>query len=163
MGKNRLVYGENTEILYLINILMGMMAICGGIGVLLILLGQTVFGCIGFGAAVIIAIIILCEKRKQYQKIDGSFLYDGKELSIHVDLYGKMRVKKPVVIKYGEKEIPMHLCEGGKFVKTLVFMLNDNTPCVFEVNRKKQGVDVKIGEETVVDNNYVRKDYLLQD
>ena len=90
-------------------------------------------------------------------------MYEEKELSIHVDLYGKMRVKKPVVIKYGEKEIPMHLCEGGKFVKTLVFMLNDNTPCVFEVNRKKQGVDVKIGEETVVDNNYVRKDYLLQD
>ena len=105
MGKNRLVYGENTEILYLINILAGMMAICGGIGVLLILLGQTVFGCIGFGAAVIIAIIILCEKRKQYQKIDGSFLYNGKEVSVHIDIYDKMRKKCFFCIKIAPKPL----------------------------------------------------------
>ena len=93
MGKNRLVYGENTEITYLIKLLTGMLLVCGGIGVLLIALGQVVFGCIGLAAVVLIAIIVLSELRKQYQKIDGSFLYNEKEVSVHIDIYGKMRKK----------------------------------------------------------------------
>ena len=98
MGRNRLVYGENTEITYLIQILTGMMLICLGIGVLLILLGQMAFGGIGLASAVLIAIIVLCERRKQYQKVDGSFLYNEKEVSVHIDIYGKMRTKKPVIL-----------------------------------------------------------------
>ena len=74
MGKNRLVYGENTEISYLVRILTGMLYICTGIGVLLILLGQSAFGCIGLASAVLILILIISERRKQYQKVDGSFL-----------------------------------------------------------------------------------------
>ncbi len=161
MGKNRLVYGENTEITYLIKILVGMMAICSGIGVLLILLGQVAFGGIGLASAVLISIIILSERRKQYQKVDGSFLYNEKEVSVHIDIYGKMRTKRPVVMKYGDKEITMSSSEGGKYAKTLTFMLDENTICIFEINRKKMGVSVTIDGKTVVDNNYVRKEYLL--
>ena len=40
-------------------------------------------------------------------------------------------------------------------------MLDENTPCVFEINRKKMGVTVTIDGKTVVDNNYVSKEYLL--
>ena len=161
MGKNRLVYGENTEITYLIQILTGMLLICFGIGVLLILLGQMAFGGIGLASAVLIAIIVLCERRKQYQKVDGSFLYNEKEVSVHIDIYGKMRTKCPVILKYGDEEITMSSSEGGKYAKSLTFMLDENTPCVFVINRKKMGVSVTIGEQTVVDNNYVRKEYLL--
>lgn len=161
MGKNRLVYGENTEITYLIKILVGMMAICSGIGVLLILLGQVAFGGIGLASAVLISIIILSERRKQYQKVDGSFLYNEKEVSVHIDIYGKMRTKRPVVMKYGDKEITMSSSEGGKYAKTLTFMLDENTICIFEINRKKMAVTVSIDGKTVVDNNYVRKEYLL--
>lgn len=161
MGKNRLVYGENTEITYLIKILVGMMAICSGIGVLLILLGQVAFGGIGLASAVLISIIIVSERRKQYQKVDGSFLYNEKEVSVHIDIYGKMRTKRPVVMKYGDKEITMSSSEGGKYAKTLTFMLDENTICIFEINRKKMAVTVTIDGKTIVDNNYVRKEYLL--
>lgn len=161
MGKNRLVYGENTEITYLIKILVGMMTICSGIGVLLILLGQVAFGGIGLASAVLISIIIVSERRKQYQKVDGSFLYNEKEVSVHIDIYGKMRTKRPVVMKYGDKEITMSSSEGGKYAKTLTFMLDENTICIFEINRKKMAVTVTIDGKTVVDNNYVRKEYLL--
>lgn len=163
MGKNRLVYGENTEITYLIKILVGMMAICSGMGVLLILLGQVAFGCIGLASAAVISIIVFSERRKQYQKVDGSFLYEGKEVSVHIDIYGKMRTKRPVIMKYGDEEITMSSSEGGKYAKTLKFMLDENTPCVFEINRKKMGVTVTIDGKTIVDNNYVRKEYLLPD
>lgn len=161
MGKNRLVYGENTEITYLVKILVGMMMICGGVGVLLILLGQLAFGGIGLASAALIAIIVFAERRKQYQKVDGSFLYDGKEVSVHIDIYGKMRTSRPVVMKYGDEEIEMSSSEGGKYAKSLTFMMNENTPCVFEINRKKMGVSVFIDGKTIVDNNYVRKEYLL--
>lgn len=161
MGKNRLVYGENTEITYLVNLLTGMMSICGGIGVLLILLGQVAFGCIGLASAVVISIIVFSERRKQYQKVDGSFLYNDKEVSVHIDIYGKMRTKKPVILHYGDEEILLSSSEGGKYAQTLTFMLDENTPCVFEIDRKKKGINVKIGEKTIVDNNYVRKEYLL--
>ena len=160
MGKNRLVYGENTEITYLIRILAGMMAICGIWGVLLIALGQIAFGCIGLAAVVVISIIVFSERRKQYQKVDGSFLYNDRELAVHIDIYGKMRTKRPVVLKYGDEEIEMSSSEGGKYAKTLTFMLDENTPCVFEINRKKMGVTVTIDGKTVVDNNYVSKEYL---
>lgn len=163
MGKNRLVYGENTEITYLIKLLTGMLLVCGGIGVLLIALGQVVFGCIGLAAVVLIAIIVLSELRKQYQKIDGSFLYNEKEVSVHIDIYGKMRKKRPVIMKYGEKEIELKSSEGSPYAKSLLFMMDENTPCVFEINRKKLAVTVKIGDVIVVDNNYVRKEYLLPD
>lgn len=161
MGRNRLVYGENTEISYLVRILTGMMFICTGIGLLLILLNQVAFGGIGLASAVLIFIIIISEKRKQYQKIDGSFLYNEREVSIHVDIYGKMRTRKPVVLKYGDKDIVMTSSEGGKYAKSLTFMLDENTPCVFVINRKKLGVTVTIANQTIVDNNYVRKEYLL--
>ena len=161
MGKNRLVYGENTEISYLVRILTGMMFICTGIGLLLILLNQVAFGGIGLASAVLIFIIIISERRKQYQKIDGSFLYNEREVSIHVDIYGKMRTRKPVVLKYGDKDIVMTSSEGGKYAKSLTFMLDENTPCVFVINRKKLGVTVTIANQTIVDNNYVRKEYLL--
>ena len=161
MGKNRLVYGENTEISYLVRILTGMMFICMGIGLLLILLNQVAFGCIGLASAVLIIFIIISERRKQYQKIDGAFLYNEREVSIHVDIYGKMRTKRPVVLKYGDEEIAMNSSEGGKYVKSLTFMLDENTPCVFVINRKKLSVTVTIAGQTVVDNNYVRKEYLL--
>lgn len=163
MGKNRLVYGENTEITYLVNLLTGMMTICGGIGVLLILLGQVAFSGIGLASAVVIFIIVFCERRKQYQKVDGSFLFNDREVSVHIDIYGKMRTKRPVILHYGEQEIPLHSSEGGKYAKTLIFMLDENTPCVFEIDRKKKGINVKIGDKIVVDNNYVRKEYLLSD
>lgn len=161
MGKNRLVYGENTEITYLVNILMGMMLICMGVGGLLVILGQVAFGGIGFASAVLILILVLLETRKQYQKVDGSFLYNEKEVSVHIDIYGKMRTKRPVKMKYGDKEIEMSSSEGGKYAKTLTFMLDENTPCVFEINRKKMSVSVTINGTIVVDNNYVRKEYLL--
>ena len=161
MGRNRLVYGENTEISYLVRILTGMMFICTGIGLLLILLNQVAFGGIGLASAVLIFIIIISERRKQYQKIDGSFLYNEREVSIHVDIYGKMRTKRPVVLKYGDVEVEMISSEGGKYAKSLTFMLEENTPCVFVINRKKMGVTVTIAGQTVVDNNYVRKEYLL--
>ncbi len=161
MGRNRLVYGENTEISYLVRILTGMMFICTGIGLLLILLNQVAFGGIGLASAVLIIFIIISERRKQYQKIDGSFLYNEREVSIHVDIYGKMRTKRPVVLKYGDEEIAMNSSEGGKYAKSLTFMLDENTPCVFVINRKKLGVTVTIAGQTVVDNNYVRKEYLL--
>lgn len=161
MGRNRLVYGENTEISYLVRILTGMMFICTGIGLLLILLNQVAFGGIGLASAVLIFIIIISERRKQYQKIDGSFLYNEREVSIHVDIYGKMRTRKPVVLKYGDKDIVMTSSEGGKYAKSLTFMLDENTPCVFVINRKKLSVTVTIAGQTVVDNNYVRKEYLL--
>lgn len=161
MGKNRLVYGENTEITYLIKILTGMMAICAGIGVLLMLLGQFVFGGIGLASGVLIAILIFCERRKQFQKVDGSFLYNEREVSVHIDIYGKMRTNRPVVMKYGDKEITMSSSEGGKYAKTLTFMLEEDVPCVFEINRKKMSVTVTIDGKTIVDNNYVRKEYLL--
>lgn len=161
MGRNRLVYGENTEISYLVRILTGMMFICTGIGLLLILLNQVAFGGIGLASAVLIFIIIISERRKQYQKIDGSFLYNEREVSIHVDIYGKMRTRKPVVLKYGDKDIVMTSSEGGKYAKSLTFMLDENTPCVFVINRKKLGVTVTIANQTIVDNNYVRKEYLL--
>ena len=161
MGRNRLVYGENTEISYLVRILTGMMFICTGIGLLLILLNQVAFGGIGLASAVLIIIIIISERRKQYQKIDGSFLYNEREVSIHVDIYGKMRTRKPVVLKYGDKDIAMTSSEGGKYAKSLTFMLDENTPCVFVINRKKLGVTVTIANQTIVDNNYVRKEYLL--
>lgn len=161
MGRNRLVYGENTEISYLVRILTGMMFICTGIGLLLILLNQVAFGGIGLASAVLIFIIIISERRKQYQKIDGSFLYNEREVSIHVDIYGKMRTRKPVVLKYGDKDIAMTSSEGGKYAKSLTFMLDENTPCVFVINRKKMGVTVTIAGQMIVDNNYVRKEYLL--
>lgn len=161
MGRNRLVYGENTEISYLVRILTGMMFICTGIGLLLILLNQVAFGGIGLASAVLIFIIIISERRKQYQKIDGAFLYNEREVSIHVDIYGKMRTRKPVVLKYGDKDIVMTSSEGGKYAKSLTFMLDENTPCVFVINRKKLGVTVTIANQTIVDNNYVRKEYLL--
>ena len=161
MGRNRLVYGENIEISYLVRILTGMMFICTGIGLLLILLNQVAFGGIGLASAVLIFIIIISERRKQYQKIDGSFLYNEREVSIHVDIYGKMRTRKPVVLKYGDKDIVMTSSEGGKYAKSLTFMLDENTPCVFVINRKKLGVTVTIANQTIVDNNYVRKEYLL--
>lgn len=163
MGKNRLVYGENTEISYLSQIMKGMMAVCGAIGILLIVLGQIAFGCIGLAAVVIIAIVVISENRKQYQKVDGSFCYEGKTVSIHIDIYGKMRKKKPVIIHYGDKEISLQSSEGGKYAKSLNFMLEEDKTCVFYIDRKKKGVTVKIGEETIVDNNYVRKEYLLPD
>lgn len=163
MGKNRLVYGENTEITYLVRLLCIMMAVCGGLGLLLIILGQIVFGGIGLASAVVISIIVFCERRKQYQKVDGSFLYNEREVSVHIDIYGKMRTKKPVILYYGDEEISLHSSEGGKYAKKLVFMLDDNTPCVFEIDRKKKGINVKIGDKTIVDNNYVRKEYLLPD
>ena len=161
MGKNCLVYGENTEISYLVRILTGMMFICTGIGLLLILLNQVAFGGIGLASAVLIIFIIISERRKQYQKIDGAFLYNEREVSIHVDIYGKMRTKRPVVLKYGDEEIAMNSSEGGKYAKSLTFMLDENTPCVFVINRKKLGVTVTIAGQTVVDNNYVREEYLL--
>ena len=161
MGRNRLVYGENTEISYLVRILTGMMFICTGIGLLLILLNQVAFGGIGLASAVLIFIIIISERRKQYQNIDGSFLYNEREVSIHVDIYGKMRTRKPVVLKYGDKDNVMTSSEGGKYAKSLTFMLDENTPCVFVINRKKLGVTVTIANQTIVDNNYVRKEYLL--
>lgn len=161
MGKNRLVYGENTEITYLVRILSAMMCICGGIGVLLILLGQVAFGGIGLASAVLILILILLERRKQYQKVDGSFLYNEREVSVHIDIYGKMRTKRPVKMQYGDQEIEMSSSEGGKYAKSLTFMLDENIPCVFEINRKKMSVSVTIDGKTVVDNNYVRKEYLL--
>ena len=161
MGKNRLVYGENTEITYLVRILVGMMAICTGIGILLIILGQVAFGGIGLASAVLIAVIVFAERRKQYQKVDGSFLYDGKEVSVHIDIYGKMRTKRPVILKFGDEEIRMSLSEGGKYAKSLTFMLDEKTQCVFDINRKKMAVSVTIDGKTVVDNNYVRKEYLL--
>lgn len=163
MGKNRLVYGENTEITYLVRLLTGMMVICGGIGLLLIFLKQMVFGGIGLAAAALIAIIVFCEYRKQYQKIDGSFLYNGKEVSVHIDIYDKMRKKRPVYMNYGEEKIAMEDSEGAKYAKTLLFMLDENTPCLFTINRKKMAVSVKIGDTVVVDNNYVRKEYMLPD
>lgn len=163
MGKNRLVYGENTEISYLIKIMTGMMIICGVIGLLLMALGQIAFGGIGFAAVLVIAIIVFSESRKQYQKVDGSFLYNEREVSVHIDIYGKMRTMKPVILKYGDKEIALQSSEGGKFAKTLIFMLDENTPCVFEIDRKKRGITVKIDDKIVVDNNYVRKEYLLPD
>ena len=161
MGKNKLVYGENTEITYLVNILKGMLFICVGIGVLLIVLNQKIFGCIGLASAVLIFILVLSERRKQYQKVDGSFMFRDKEVSIHVDIYGKMRTKYPVKLKFGEEEIVMSSSEGGKYAKKLMFMLDENTPCVFEINRKKMSVSVTIDGKTAVDNNYVRKEYLL--
>lgn len=161
MGRNRLVYGENTEISYLVRLLTGMLYICVGVGLLLMLLNQLAFGGIGLASAVLILIIIISERRKQYQKIDGSFLYNEKEVSIHVDIYGKMRTKRPVVLKYGDKDIEMISSEGGKYAKRLTFMLDENTPCVFVINRKKLSVTVTIAGQTVVDNNYVRKEYLL--
>ncbi len=161
MGKNRLVYGENTENSYLMKIMSVFMAICGSIGVLLIALGQVIFGCIALAAILVIGVVLLSESRKQYQKVDGSFLYNGQEVSVHIDIYGKMRTQKPVVMHYGEKEIPLHSSEGARFAKSLTFLLDENTPCVFTINRKKKGVDVKIGNEIIVDNNYVRKEYLL--
>lgn len=163
MGKNRLVYGENTEITYLVRLLCIMMAVCGGLGLLLIILGQIVFGGIGLASAVVISIIVFCERRKQYQKVDGSFLYNEREVSVHIDIYGKMRTKKPVILYYGDEEISLYSSEGGKYAKKLVFMLDDNSPCVFEIDRKKKGINVKIGDKTIVDNNYVRKEYLLPD
>lgn len=163
MGRNRLVYGENTEITYLVNILKVMLGICTGIGFLLILLGQMVYGCIGLASALVIAVIILCERRKQYQKIDGSFLYNEREVSIHVDIYGKMRKIKPVIINYGDKPITMQSCEGTKYAKSLTFMLDEKTLCVFRIDRKKQGITVLINEEIVAENNCVRKQYLLPD
>lgn len=163
MGKNRLVYGENTEISYLVGLLTGMIGVCGGIGVLLILLGQVVFGGISLASIVVIAIVLFSENRKQYQKVDGSFLYNEKEVSVHIDIYGKMRKKKPVILKYGDKDITLHASEGKKFAKTLIFMLDENTPCVFEIDRKKKGINVTIGDKVIVDNNYVRKEYLLPD
>lgn len=161
MGKNRLVYGENTEITYLVKILTGMLSICGVIGVILILLGQPVFGGIGLAAMVLIAVVVFSELRRQYQKIDGSFLYNEKEVSVHIDIYGKMRTTYPVVMNYGDEEIPLKSSEGGKYAQSLLFMLDEKTVCVFEINRKKMSVTVKINDETVVDNNYVRKEYLL--
>ena len=161
MGRNRLVYGENTEISYLVRLLTGMLYICVGVGLLLMLLNQLAFGGIGLASAALILIIIISERRKQYQKIDGSFLYNEKEVSIHVDIYGKMRTKRPVVLKYGDKDIEMISSEGGKYAKRLTFMLDENTPCVFVINRKKLSVTVTIAGQTVVDNNYVRKEYLL--
>ena len=161
MGRNRLVYGENTEISYLVKLLTGMLFICIGVGTLLVLLNQLAFGGIGFASALLILIIILSERRKQYQKVDGSFLYNDKEVSIHVDIYGKMRTKKPVVLKYGDSKIEMISSEGGKYAKSLTFMLDENTPCVFVINRKKMGVTVTIAGQMIVDNNYVRKEYLL--
>ncbi len=163
MGKNHLVYGENTEILYLQNILKVMTLMCGGTGVLLILLGQTVFGCIGLAAVLVIGIIILSESRKEYQKLDGSFLYNGQEVSIHTDAHKKRRKYKPVFLMYGDKKIPLEALEGGRFAKKLTFMLEENLLCVFEIDRKKKSINVKIGEQMIVDNNYVRKDYLLPD
>ncbi len=163
MGKNRLVYGENTEITYLVNLLTGMFGICAGVGVLLILLGQMAFGGIGLASAVLIFIIIFCERRKQYQKVDGSFLYNEREVSVHIDIYGKMRTKNPVILHYGEEEIPLYSSEGGKYAKSLTFMLDENTTCVFEIDRKKRGINVKINDNVIVDNNYVRKEYLLPD
>lgn len=161
MGKNRLVYGENTEISYLVRILTGMLYICTGIGILLILLGQAAFGGIGLASALLILILIISERRKQYQKVDGSFLYNQKEISIHIDIYGKMRVKRPVIIKYGDEEIQMISSEGGKYAKKLVFMLDENAPLVLEINRKKMCVNITIDGNVIVDNNYVRKEYLL--
>ena len=117
MGRNRLVYGENTEISYLVKLLTGMLFICIGVGTLLVLLNQLAFGGIGFASALLILIIILSERRKQYQKVDGSFLYNDKEVSIHVDIYGKMRTKKPVVLKYGDSKIEMISSEGGKYAR----------------------------------------------
>lgn len=163
MGRNRLVYGENTEISYLSKLMKVFMGICLAIGVLLICLTEYVFGGIALAAVLIILIMFFNVNRKQYQKVDGSFLYREKEISIHIDIYGKMRKKRPVVIKYGDKEILMDSSEGGKFARTLRFMLDSETPCVLEISRKKKGVTVKIANETVVDNNYVRKDYLLPD
>ena len=90
MGKNRLVYGENTEISYLMKIMSVFMAICGSIGVLLIALGQVIFGCIALAAILVIGVVLLSESRKQYQKVDGSFLYNGQEVCVHIDIYGKM-------------------------------------------------------------------------
>ena len=55
----------------------------------------------------------------------------------------------------------MSSSEGGKYAKTLTFMLDENTICIFEINRKKMAVTVTIDGKTVVDNNYVRKEYLL--
>jgi hypothetical protein len=161
MGRNRLVYGENTEISYLVKLLTGMLFICIGVGTLLVLLNQLAFGGIGFASALLILIIILSERRKQYQKVDGSFLYNDKEVSIHVDIYGKMRTKRPVVLKYGDVEVEMISSEGGKYAKSLTFMLDENTPCVFVINRKKMEVTVTIAGQMIVDNNYVRKEYLL--
>ncbi len=163
MGKNRLVYGENTEISYMAKIMTVFMGICLTIGVLLIGLTEYVFGGIALAAVLVILIMFMNIHRKQYQKVDGSFLYREKELSMHIDIYGKMRKKRPVVIKYGDKEILMESSEGGKFARTLRFMLDENTPCILEINRKKKGVTVKIAGETIVDNNYVRKEYLLPD
>ena len=79
-------------------------------GILLIILGQVAFGGIGLASAVLIAVIVFAERRKQYQKIDGSFLYNEREVSIHVDIYGKMRTRKPVVLKYGDKDIEVWVC-----------------------------------------------------
>ena len=163
MGKNRLVYGVNTEITYLIGIMKGMIAVCGGIGVLLMLLGQIAFGGIAFAAIIVIGIVLFSENRKQYQKIDGSFLYNEREVSVHIDIYGKMRKKKPVILKYGDEEILLQSSEGGKFAKSLTFLLDENTPCVFEIDNKKKAITVKIDEKVVVENNYVRKEYLLPD
>ena len=97
MGKNRLVYGENTEITYLIRILVGMMLICLGIGVLLMLLGQMAFGVIGLASAVLIAFIVMSERRKQYQKVDGSFLYNEKGF-LRPFFYGKRKKLKQLIL-----------------------------------------------------------------
>lgn len=161
MGKNRLVYGENTEISYLVKIMNVFMVICGCIGVLLTALGEYIFGIIAFLAILIMIFVVIKELKKQYQKIDVSFLYEGKEVAVHIDIYGKTRTKKPVVLKYGEEEISVASIEGAKFAKNLTFMLQENLPCVFTIQRKKKAVTVTIGEKTVIDNNYVRKEYLL--
>ena len=82
---------------------------------------------------------------------------------MHIDIYGKMRKKKPVILKYGDEEILLQSSEGGKFAKSLTFLLDENTPCVFEIDNKKKAITVKIDEKVVVENNYVRKEYLLPD
>ncbi len=161
MGRNHLVYGENTEITYLTNIMLGFIGVCGTLGTILFFLGQVVFGGIAVATVVLIGFMVWNINRKQYQKVDGSFLYNEKEVSIHIDIYGKMRKKKPVVVHYGEDEIPMQFVEGRTFAKKLAFMLDENTPCVLTINRIKRAVSVTIDNTVVVDNNYVNKEYKL--
>lgn len=161
MGKNRLVYGENTEISYLVKMMNVFIVICGCIGVLLTALGEFVFGIIAIAAILIMLFVVFKEQRKQYQKIDVSFLYEGKEVSAHLDIYGKLRNEKNVFLQYGEKKIAMSTSEGKKYAKNLTFMLEEGMPCIFTIQRKKMAVSITIAGKVVVDNNYVRKEYLI--
>lgn len=161
MGKNRFVYGENTEISYLAKLLEIFAAICLALGIILLALKQWVFSGISLASTVVIIVVIVLTVRRQYQKIDGSFQIEGHIVSISASVMGKRR--ETATVQYDGETIPVSEWTGKHRTTRLLFILPGERKMEIQIGSLEKGVSIFIEGVMTVQNNYVLSDYLIKE